>query len=648
MKSSDPIHSFVDLHLRLVELEREAEVEEASRLQSTLSPSQLEARGVSFLRLKMVHEFSGLGGRLLVELESTTGGDLPASRFQPGDIVLLRPMRGNAPAQSAPTGVIYRLTGRRVTVALDEDLEGEPGSEILEESLRLDRVANDITYRRLRSALESLKSYGKGPAARLREVLFGLRDPAFDLPRPLEPLDSLDASQRAAVAFALEARDIALIHGPPGTGKTTAAVEVIRQAVKRGARVLASAPSNVAVDNLVERLSAFGTRVVRLGHPARLLPSVLEHSLDALVEKSEGARIAMDVRRELEGARRRLRRASTRPERRARRDELRRLRAEARGLEEKAVRDVLSSAEVVLATNTGAGDPLLSSLEFDLVLMDEAAQALEASSWIPLLRGRRAVLVGDHRQLPPTIKSREAERRGLGFTLFDRLSSKYGEGVKRMLTVQYRMHQAIMEWPSRELYGGVLTAHESVANHLLSGLPDVESCLLTQTPLLFIDTAGCDLEEAAASSHGAHRGDDVEGDSKANDGEVEIVVKHFQALLEKGIEPSDIALITPYNAQVDRLRSRLLQAHEGLEIGSVDGFQGREKEAVVISLVRSNARGDVGFLADDRRTNVAVTRARRHLAIVADSSTISFHPFLRRLVEHCEEKGEYRSGWEYR
>lgn len=640
--NSSAIDSFVELHLRLVELEREAEVEEASRLQSTLSAAELEARGVSLLRLKVADERSGLGGRTLLGLERTSGGDLPAHRFQPGDIVLLKPMKGGPAAESSPTAVVYRLNARRVTVALDDEPE-----EPLEEPLRLDRVANDITYRRLRAALESLKSYGKGPAARLREVLFGLRDPAFGPPRPLEPLDSsLDPSQREAVGFALEARDIALIHGPPGTGKTTAAVEVIRQAVKRGEKVLASAPSNIAVDNLVERLSAFGARVVRLGHPARLLPSVLEHSLDALVEKSEGARIALAVHRELESLRRRLRKATNRADRRAWRDELRRLRAEARALEEKAVRDLLSSAEVVLSTNTGAGDPLLLGLEFDLVLIDEAAQSLEASSWISLLKGRRAVLAGDHRQLPPTIKSREAERRGLGLTLFDRLSSLRGEAVTRMLATQYRMHEAIMEWPSRELYGGRLTAHASVANHLLSTLPHVEGCPLTQMPLLFIDTAGCDLEETAPSPLAPTGA--MEGDSKANAGEAEIVVKHVQALFEKGLSPSEVAVITPYNAQVDLLRARLGAAHPELEIGSVDGFQGREKEAVVISLVRSNARGEVGFLADDRRTNVAITRARRHLAIVGDSATLSAHPFLRRLVQHCAEKGEYRSGWEYR
>ncbi len=642
MPSSSPIDAFVDSSLRLIELEREAEVEESARLQASLSAAELEKRGVTLLRLKVTDELAGLGGRTLLVLEPTREGDLPSHRFQAGDIAALRPAGGSGkggagrggPAADAPTGVVFRVTPRRITIALDE-VPDEP----LDEPLRIDRVANDITYRRMRETLGRLRAYGRGPATRLREVLFGLRGPEFGKPRALDALDpALDASQREAVAFALEARDIALIHGPPGTGKTTASVELIRQAVRRGERVLACAPSNIAADNLVERLAAWGTRVVRMGHPARLLPSVVEHSLDALVEEAEGTRIAASVRRELEGVHRKLRRTPSRAERRTLRDELRRLRAEIREVEDRAVHDVIASAEVVLATNTGAGESLLGDFEFDLVVIDEAAQAIEAACWIPLLKARRAVLSGDHCQLPPTIRSREAERGGLGVTLFDRLASRHADAITRMLTVQYRMHERIMEWPSRELYEGRLEAHPSVARHLLCELPGVSATPETHTPLLFIDTAGCGLEEEV----------EAEGDSKLNEGEVELVAKHLGMLFEAGLDPGSAAVITPYNAQVDRLRARLGTAYPDLEIGSVDGFQGREKEAIVISLVRSNARGDVGFLSDDRRTNVAVTRARRHLAVIGDSATVSRHGFLARLVEHFQGRGEYRSGWEFR
>jgi ATP-dependent RNA/DNA helicase IGHMBP2 len=563
----------------------------------------------------------------------TVGVAVSRSELQPGDIVRIAPQRGGSTSQEA-TGVVSRVTSRRIAIALDE-----PPEDPLDEPVRIDRVANDVTWRRLREGLDRLEGTARGPAARLRDVLFGLREPERGRPRPLDPIDTaLDPSQREAVAFALEARDVALIHGPPGTGKTTALVEVIRQAVLRGEKVLACAASNIATDNLVERLAASGARVVRLGHPARLLPTVLEHSLDALVERADGSRIALDARRELEREERRLRKARDRAERRAIRDGVRRLRAEVRDLEERVVRDILERADVVLATNVGAGDPMLSGLEFDRVAIDEAAQALEASSWIPILLGRMVVLAGDHRQLPPTIRSREAEAGGLGVTLFERLQGRYGDAITRMLTIQYRMHERIMEWPSRELYEGRLEAHASVAAHLLRDLPGVTLSPETEAPLVFIDTAGCDLEEVV----------EAEGDSKANEGEADIAVAHVERLLAAGLRPEQIALITPYNAQVDRLRARLSTAHPLLEIGSVDGFQGREKEAIVISLVRSNPRGEVGFLADDRRTNVAVTRARRHLAVIGDTATISRHAFLGRLVAHCEKSGDYRSAWEYR
>jgi len=628
-----PIRAFADRTRRLLEAERRAEVEEAVRLQAALSPATLEARGISILRLRVADESPGLGGRTVVSLERTAGGDLPAHRLQPGDIVRLASRQGgDVPGE--PTGVVSRITSRRIAVALDE-----PPEDPLEEPIRLDRTANDVTWRRLREALDRLEGTARGPAARLRDVLFGLRDPEAGRPRPLEPIDgALDLSQREAVAFALEARDVALIHGPPGTGKTTALVEVIRQAVRRGEKVLACAASNVATDNLVERLAAGGARVVRIGHPARLLPAVLEHSLDAIVEGAEGSRIALDARRELEREERKLRRTRDRAERRALRDGVRRLRAEVRDLEERVVRDILERAEVVLATNVGAGDPLLSGIEFDRIAIDEAAQAIEASSWIPILKGRSVVLAGDHRQLPPTIRSREALEGGLGVTLFERLHASHGDAITKMLTVQYRMHERIMEWPSRELYAGRLEAHPSVAGHLLRDLPGIAPGPDTESPLVFIDTAGCDLDETI----------ETEGDSKANEGEADIASVHVERLIAAGLPAEAIAVITPYNAQVDRLRARLSAAHPLLEIGSVDGFQGREKEAVVISLVRSNPRGEVGFLAEDRRTNVAVTRARRHLAVIGDSATISRHGFLARLVEHCQASGDYRSAWEYR
>lgn len=294
-----------------------------------------------------------------------------------------------------------------------------------------------------------------------------------------------------------------------------------------------------------------------------------------------------------------------------------------------------------MATNTGASDDgplkLLPNDYFDLVVIDECAQALEASCWIPLMKAPKCILAGDHKQLPPTIISHKAAANGLSLSLMERLIQKYGEQVVRMLTVQYRMHNAIMQWASKQMYGGRLVAHKMVATHLLMDLPGVDSTEETTIPLLLIDTSGCGLLEI----------DEEDEQSKGNKGEVEIVTKHLQALIEAGVHPKDVAVIAPYNLQVQLLRKELSNKYPELEIKSVDGFQGREKEAVVLSLVRSNRRGEVGFLAEDRRINVAVTRARRHLVVVCDARTVSTHPFLKSLVDYMTEHGEVRTAFEY-
>jgi len=461
-------------------------------------------------------------------------------------------------------------------------------------------------------------------------VLFGGIQPQFSPPTAVVPHNrGLNEPQLEAIALCLSAQDLACIHGPPGTGKTTTVCELIWQAVKRGERVLACAPSNVAVDNMVERLHAAKLNVVRLGHPARLLPSVVRRSMDVLLYETDSAALARDVRRELE----QLRTTKSRDGRSARREELRLLRKELRLRERAAIVEVISGAQVVLCTNTGAADKALDLVEaFDMVVIDEAAQALEVSCWIPILRGRKLVLAGDHRQLTPTVVSDAAAKKGLSRTLFERTQDLYGDLCTRMLTLQYRMHTNIMHVSSQALYDGQLQAAESVAGHTLGDMPGVTDADTTRAALVVIDTAGCDLDETSDAS-GSH----------ANVGEVEVVVRHLATLLEAGVKAEQIGVITPYNAQLQLLKRRIKTAHPALELGTVDGFQGREKEAIVISLVRSNPEHQVGFVADQRRTNVAVTRARRHVAIVCDSETLGRDPFVGAVLKHCEETGMYLS-----
>ena len=622
---------FAAEHLRLLQIERQAEIAEAERLLRARSDAELQARGISLLRLEVADLEPGFGGRLHAVLRPSRQETLPSHRFGPGDVVALRAGRDEP---TLCTGVLVRARADQVTVALDDEDVDLPGV------VRLDQIVTDVTFRRLETALRELSREKKGDEARFLDVLFGERDPGFALrpePAELQWFDTtLDASQRDAVALALRAEHVALIHGPPGTGKTTAVVELIRQCVARGERILACAPSNVAVDNLAERLLRAGLRIVRLGHPARVQAAVRDVSLASLVADAPEQKLLRDVKREVDQGLRKVHRAKTRQDRWAARNEVKALRHELRQLEGAITKGLVDGAEVVLATTIGAASEHLFERPFDRVVIDEAAQALEAACWIPMPRGRRVVLAGDHRQLPPTIQSEEAARGGLARTLFERLiESPHGPTLARMLSVQYRMHERIMGWSAGRLYGGKLTAAPAVRSHLLTDLPDVVANDWTSEALCFVDTAGCGHEES--------QGDD-EG-SKSNPGEAELVVRIVTALREANVPAAAIAVITPYNAQVQLLRSRLGGEPE-LEIGTVDGLQGREKEAVVVSLVRSNEQGEVGFLAELRRLNVALTRARRHLTVIGDSATLAHDRDLCGLVEHLQQHAHYRSAFE--
>jgi predicted DNA helicase len=303
-------------------------------------------------------------------------------------------------------------------------------------------------------------------------------------------------------------------------------------------------------------------------------------------------------------------------------------------MEDQAVEHILDTAAVVCATLTGLDGELLGRRVFDLAVIDEAAQATEPACWPAVLRCNRLVLAGDHCQLPPTILSQEADGQGLGVSLLERVVARYGADVTRRLDVQYRMNATIMAFPSAAFYEGTLQAHPSVAAHRLTDLESVTATQLTSTPLEFIDTAGADYDEEVEPG----------GASRCNRGEADLVCRKVRALLDVGVPAESIAVIAPYAAQVRLLRERL--SIIGLEIDSVDGFQGREKEVVVITLVRSNPAGELGFLSDIRRMNVAMTRARRKLLIIGNSATLSHEPFYSELFTHCQSVGAYRSVWE--
>ena len=593
----------------------------------------------------------GLLGQTVITLELAKRIDpshptpLPPNRLSPHDVVCLRANKATSEGEPLASGVVYRIRDAQIEIACDDapdDLSG---------TLRLERLSNEETHKRLVAAVERVGKYGgasdaKQPGAHLVGVAFGDSTPRVAKSgKEVKWLnENLDSSQREAIEHALRCVDFALIHGPPGTGKTTAVVEYVAQEVARGSRVLACTASNIAIDNLVERLMRVKLpgggemRLVRVGHPARLLPLVLEASLEAQLLACDNSKIARDCAKESKALRRKLAKLTDRKDRAERnevRKELRILGKEERARQKEAMKDVVNGARVVCSTLSGALSGTLKFQDFDVVVIDEAAQALEAACWGAVLKGKKTVLAGDHLQLPPTVLSDEAQAKGLSDTLFQRLHDAYGNTISRMLTVQYRMHADIMTWSSEAMYQGKLTAAESVATHRLRG--DGEN---DPPVLLLIDTAGCDMEERV----------EEDGESKENPGEAEVVVEVVRRLVYQHEVPVDeIGVITPYNGQVTLLRELRARddALKNLEISTVDGFQGREKEAIIISAVRSNTRGEVGFLYDSRRMNVAVTRARKHCCLIIDSDTSRSDTFLANLVEYFESHGDVASAAEY-
>ena len=617
----------------LLDVEREAEKEENKQELDRWPIELREQMGKTVARLVIDRLDSGVAG---IPLLSVSRPPSPAEELAPfhamdaGDLVRVVFADGHPAAE----GTLYEVDDHRAVVALNEPLFEPPVGKC-----EIDLLGSDATYKRMRRALSIARDAPKGRLADLRDVLLGVAEasmgPATD---PAFFDETLNRWQRDAVRSCLAAKDVAVVHGPPGTGKTTVLVEVVRQGVALGHKILASAPSNVAVDNMLEKLLRSGAKVVRLGHPARTLEELRHATLHARLEEDPES----DAMRELDGERERLSLKLLRArqyggmafeEEKACRKEVRRLWKEAREIERDIGRRLIQAADVVLATHGGLGR-IIANEKFDMAVLDEASQATEPLSWIPIVHARKLVLAGDPLQLPPTIYSKEAAKDGLAVTLMERLMPDLPDPARTLLRVQYRMHADIMRFPSERFYDGKLEAHESVAAHTADELPGVLTTPLTERPVTFVDTAGTGFSEVWNELL----------DSRENEGEARVAMKIWEDLAAAGVQPRQAAIITPYNAQAKLLRT---MAPRGLEINSVDGFQGREKEVILVSLVRSNEKGEIGFLSDTRRMNVALTRARRCLVVIGDSATLARHSFYEAFLAHVDAHAEHTSAWEW-
>ena len=507
-----------------------------------------------------------------------------------------------------------------------------PGPQVLPElvvtgELGVQLYFDDTSYKTMFAALREVAEAKGNRTARLREVLLG-KAPALRRETGPVRFPWLNVSQEKAVNQVLCAKEVAVVHGPPGTGKTTTLVEAVYETRHRENQVMVSAQSNTAVDWIAENLVDRGIPVLRIGNPTRVNDKMLAFTYERRFEAHSDYPELWQIRKTIREMTGRLRK-SGREDRERLHNQLTKLRVRATGLEIRIDTELFTEARVIACTLVGAASRVLERKRFSSLFIDEAAQAIEAACWIAISRADRVILAGDHCQLPPTIKCIEAARGGLGRTLLEKVVLHKPETVS-LLKIQYRMHEDIMRFPSRWFYHDELEAAPEVKYR---GILDFD------TPVSWIDTSELDLQEKAVA----------EGTGRLNTGEAELLVRELKNYMERiGIrrileEHIDFGVISPYRAQVHYLRHLLKKepffrpCRRLITVHTVDGFQGQERDVIMISLVRANEKGQIGFLRDLRRMNVAITRARMKLLILGEAVTLTRHPFYRELYDYIGE-----------
>lgn len=522
-------------------------------------------------------------------------------------------------------GIIF---GQQVGQLDDIDQRFKSGVEL---------VYDERPYQVMRTAIKEVISSKEEHIKELRDGINKQYDFAPYLENnAIQPIEipSLNTSQNEAILGCRKASRIAIIHGPPGTGKTTTLVALIKQVLQNEKRVLVCAPSNNAVDLLARQLDAAGVDTLRIGNVTRIGDSIAHLTLADKAANHEDWKHIKKVKIEANEARKQagsFKRKFGYKERENRNlmyKESRELRKWARDLEDKLLDSIIHGAQVICSTLIGLSSSYIDGVTFDTVVIDEASQALEPECWNAMLKAKKVIFAGDHLQLPPTVKSREAQNLGLDLTLLDRMTSVIHSSY--LLTTQYRMNEKILSFSNKMFYDQKLDSGSEVANWSLD-----------DHPLCFIDTSGCGFEEKK----------NPDTLSTYNEGELFVIREWF--IQNKSIltEEISIGIISPYAAQVKLVREKIEdeEIFRGLNIeaNTVDGFQGQEKDLIIMSMVRSNETGEIGFVADERRLNVGMTRAKKKLVIIGDMTTLANNKLYNTLAEHIEEIGQYQSGWEY-
>lgn len=636
------IHEELKISLKLLKQEWDEDLQQFKKKFLYTSISDKKNEGICWYPVQLKKSCVGYGERWIVDLERFDSKQ--SHVFQSGKSVSIF---SNQEMHSSPdlriNGVINQVKKDIMTVTLQVE---ELPEWLHKGKIGIDLLFDEASYREMESALKSVIKAEKGRLAELKEILLGEKSAVFEEKEVLIE-NQLNTSQQEALKLVANAQDVAIIHGPPGTGKTTTLLAAIQQSLQQYKQVLVCAPSNAAVDLLVEKLYENGVHTLRIGHPARVEDHILSQTLDAKISLHDSYKDLKKLKKTAEEYRKlgqKYKRNFGHEERMQRRrllDDATRCKVEAEHLEEYITYDIFQQTQVFACTLVGAANSAMKGMKFPVVFIDEAAQGLEAATWIPIQKAQKVVMAGDHCQLPPTIKSYEAAKAGLRETLFEKVIKRQVYASK-MLDLQYRMPELIMGFSSEYFYHHGLKAAENTNFHYLN----------PEEPVLeFIDTAGSGYVEQT----------EEESLSTFNLEEARFALKYLESLIKRvGVaviknSQWNIGLIAPYRAQVRRFNELVFDSYEFpnlrafselLTIDSIDGFQGQERDIIVISLVRSNTQGEIGFLSDTRRMNVALTRAKRKLIVIGDSATLSAHPFYNAFLDYVEANGCYKSIYE--
>ncbi|MGQ0827404.1 MAG: AAA domain-containing protein [Bacteroidota bacterium] len=629
---------------KLLKIERDEDLAQYKSFFSRNNINYRKENGVTWYPIVITNIEIGLGEYLIIDIERTSNHNEP-HQFSGGKIASL--FSNTHPDAGALNGTIKVINQNKLRLSLTID---ELPDWCEDGKLGINLLFDETGYREMDIALEKVISASNNRLAHLRDVMYGLKPSVFDKTSGFSPITGLNETQNKAVQQIISAKDIAVIHGPPGTGKTTTIVQAIRETLKNEKQVLVCSPSNTAVDLLTEKLFREGINVLRLGNPARISEEVLSNTLDAKVAAHASYKDLKTYRKtadeyfRMAGKYKRNFGKEERQQRQLLYAEARKILQEARVLEDYILSEQFEKAQVIACTPVVSSNKMMRDKKFSTVFIDEAAQALEPMSWIPITRSERVVFAGDHFQLPPTVKSKKAEDLGLKETLFERCVQL--PEVSIMLNIQYRMHKHIMNFSNQQFYKGELKADTSVKDTVLSF---DEQEITLHSAIDFIDTAGCGYNEII----------NPESLSIANPEEASLLVKHLKLLLEqyeqsnKSGKKITIGIISPYKEQVNHLTAKIAEDdflknyQQQISIKTVDGFQGQERDIIYISLVRSNDTMEIGFLNDIRRMNVALTRAKKKLVVIGDSATLANHPFYKRFLDYTDSIHALKSAWEF-